>query len=210
MRRRLAAHRRLHHAFHVRHVDSVPRNLVAIHLHQQAGLPQFAYHGQFREARNLRQPPFDFQRLILQHIQIRPVNLHGQRTFQTGERFVHRVFRRLGVIKNHAGIRGELLLNVLGQFRFGVKLARLPGRIFVRLQSHVKFAIEKSGGVRAVIRPPQFRTHINHLRILPQNLANLRSQLRRFLVRNGVGHRRPHPQRAFIQVWHEFPADERN
>ena len=50
LRGRLPAHGRLHHAFHVRHVDAVARDLVAVHVDQQAGLAEFAHHGQFGES----------------------------------------------------------------------------------------------------------------------------------------------------------------
>ena len=62
--------------------------------------------------RNLREPPLDLERLVLQHIQIRAVNLHGQRAFQSRQRFVHRIFGRLRVIEDHAGEGLELLLKI--------------------------------------------------------------------------------------------------
>src|SRR5579862_147850 len=54
LRRCLAAHRRLNHAFHVRHIYAVTRDLLPIHLDQETRLAEFAYHGEFRESGDLR------------------------------------------------------------------------------------------------------------------------------------------------------------
>ena len=89
--------------FHVRHIDAVARDFVAIHVDQQAGLAELAHHGQLRESRNLRESSFDLERFVLQHVQVRAVDFHGQRALQSGERFVHGVFGGLRVIENHAG-----------------------------------------------------------------------------------------------------------
>ena len=53
LRGRLAAHRRLHNRFHVGHVDAVARDLVAIHVDDQARLAQLAHHGEFGESGHL-------------------------------------------------------------------------------------------------------------------------------------------------------------
>ena len=45
---RLAAHGGLDHGFHVGDIDAVARDLVAVHVDQQAGLAKFPHHGQIR------------------------------------------------------------------------------------------------------------------------------------------------------------------
>ncbi len=45
---RLSADRRRDHGFHIGNVDSVARNLVAVHIDQQARLAKLAHHGQVR------------------------------------------------------------------------------------------------------------------------------------------------------------------
>src|SRR5579862_5506736 len=54
LRRCLAAHRRLDHAFHIRHIYAVTGDLLAIHLDQEARLAELAYHGEFRKSGYLR------------------------------------------------------------------------------------------------------------------------------------------------------------
>src|SRR5579872_3167648 len=66
----LSAHRRLHYRLNIGHVDSVTRDLVAVHINQQAGLSQFAHHRQFRKARHSGEHVLDLDGPILQHIQI--------------------------------------------------------------------------------------------------------------------------------------------
>ena len=79
---RLASHSRRDHGFHVGYVNSVARNLVAIHIEQQAGLAQFAHHGQFLEARNSGQHVLHLHRFVLQHGQVGAINFDGERTLQ--------------------------------------------------------------------------------------------------------------------------------
>ena len=43
-----------------------------------------------------------------------------------------------------------------------------------------------------------------------QDVANLRRELARFLERDRIRHRGAHPQRAFVQMRHKLPADERD
>ena len=75
----LAAHPRLDYGLHVGYVDSVAGDLFAIHIHQEAGLPQFADHRQLRKPRDALQRLLDLDSGILQNAQVRAKDLDGQR-----------------------------------------------------------------------------------------------------------------------------------
>ena len=93
---------------------------------------------------------------------------------------------------------------------FFVADVAVPGLVLVGLQADIEFAVEKAGRIGAIVGTSQLRADHSDLRIRHQDVANLRRNLAGFLERNGVRHGRPHPERAFIQVRHEFAADERN
>ncbi len=100
----LAAHARLHDGLHIGDVDPVAGDLFAIDIDQQAGLAQFTDHGQFGEARDALQRVFNFDGGILQNVQIRAIDLHRQRAFESGERLIHGVLGRLREVEDDAGI----------------------------------------------------------------------------------------------------------
>ena len=77
----LAAHRRLHHRFHVGDVDPVAGDLFAIRVNDQAGLAQLAHHGQFGKARHFFQGILDFQGILLKDVQIRRHRLSRRARF---------------------------------------------------------------------------------------------------------------------------------
>ena len=114
------------HGFDVGDVDSVARDLVAIHIDQQAGLAQFAHHRQFGEAGNFGQHILDLHGFVLQHVQIGAVDFDRQGTLESGKRFVHRIFRGLGVVKDDAGKGAELLVEGCDQL-FLVADFTVPG-----------------------------------------------------------------------------------
>ncbi len=84
----------------------------------------------------------------------------------------------------------------------------LPGGIVVGLQSNIKLAIEKTGGVGAVIGTAKLRADDGYLRILRENVADLRRKLGGVFKRNRVGHGGANPKRTFIEVRQKFAADE--
>lgn len=98
----LATHRRPDHRFHVRHIDAVAGDLVAIHVDEQARLAQLAHHRQLGKARNVPQRVLDAQRQILQRLEVRAEDFHRQRALQAGEGLIHGVFGGLCVIENDA------------------------------------------------------------------------------------------------------------
>src|SRR6202790_2262998 len=95
-------------------VEEKPSDLKAPSIDHRAGLPKFAEHRQFLKAWVITQHVFDLYRLFLQYVQIRAENFYRKSTLQTGQRFVDRVFRRLGVIKDDTGERFEIFLQILG------------------------------------------------------------------------------------------------
>ena len=114
---RLASDGRRYHCFYVRDVDAIARNLVAVDIHQQAGLAQFAHDGEFGESGHLRQNVLDLDRLVLKNIQIVAVDFDRKRTLQTSQGLVDGVFRRLRVVENDSREGGEFLVDGLDQFR---------------------------------------------------------------------------------------------
>ena len=99
------------------------------------------------------------------------------------------------------------MVDGLNQPGLGAIMAR-PLR--VRCQPNVKLDVEKAGRIRAVVGPAQFRGDRGDFRKGVQDLPHLGSDLCRFIERNGVGHRRAHPQRAFVELRHELRADAGN
>ena len=104
---RLPADGRLDDGFHVGHVDSVAGDLCAVDVDQQAGLAQFADHGHFGEAGHFASDFLISTAFFSQPLQVGAEDLHGQGALQAGQRLIHGVFRRLGVIENDAGKRLE-------------------------------------------------------------------------------------------------------
>ena len=123
---RLPADRGRDHGFHVGDVDSVARNLVAIHIDQQAGLAKFAHHRQFGEARNFGQHVLDLDGFVLQHVQVGAIDFDRQRTLQPGQRFVHGIFRGLRVVEDDSGKGAEFLVEGCDQL-FLVADVAVPG-----------------------------------------------------------------------------------
>ena len=183
-----------HHRSDVVYIDSVARDLGAVGRDGQAGLTEFAHHGEFSEAGRTIQHAPDLESFALQHIEVGTENLDRQRALQPGEGFVHGVFGGLRVIEDHAGKRRQLLLQIFNEIRLGVNGTLAPGLVGVRPQSDVELAIKKSGGIGAVVRPSEFRTDQGHLRIGLQDVADLGSELAGLLKGNGVGHGGAHPK----------------
>ena len=92
----------------------------------------------------------------------------------------------------------------------GVDRRLRPGPVVVGLQANVKFAVEKSGGVGAVVGPAQFGAGDRDHRILDEQVADLRGELRGCFERNRVGHGGANPRGAFVKMGKEFSADERH
>ena len=187
-------------------VHAVTGDHGAVDFDVEAGLAEFLHQRHVLDAAHLLQDLFDGLALLFQHVQIGAENLDGQRALQTGFGFVHRVLRRLGVVENDSGKLLELLVDGLDQFGLGAIRA---GPFRVRLKTDVKLDVEKAGRIRAVVGPRQFGGDGGDFGKGFQYLPDLRRDLRRFVVGNGVGHRGAHPQRAFIQLRHELRADAR-
>ena len=91
----------------------------------------------------------------MQQVQIRPVDLHRQRTLESCECLVDGILGGLRVIENNSGKTGQTLVDRLDQFFLVVKLA-IPSFIAVGFESDVKLAVEKTGRIGAIVRPTQF------------------------------------------------------
>src|SRR5208282_2794880 len=127
-------------------------------------------------------------------------DFYGERRLESSESFVDGVFGGLRKVEDDARIRRQFLVECAAEFFLGVNGAAFPGRIFIRLQSNIKLAIEETGGVGAVIGAAKLRTNDCDLRILRENLADLGSEFGGFFERNGVRHGGAKPESAFIQV----------
>jgi hypothetical protein len=138
------------HSLNVSDIDTVASDFVPIDINQQAGLAQLAHHCEIGKAGHLGQNILDLNRLVLKDIQIVAVNLHCQRTLQTGQRLIDCIFRGLGVVEDDAGECTELLVDSRDQFFLVMDLA-IPGFVVVGAQTDIELAIEKTGGVGAVV-----------------------------------------------------------
>ena len=76
----------------------------------------------------------------------------------------------------------------------------------IGLEADEEFGVEEAGRVGAVVGPAMFRADHGDLGEGGDNRADLRHDLRRFIERDRVGHGRPDPQGAFVQMWHELRA----
>ncbi len=173
----------------------------------EARLAEFLHQRHIADAAHLLQDLLDGFALLLQRLQVGAENLDGQRAFQARFRLVHRILRRLGVVENDSGKGLELLVDGLDQRGLGAIGA---GPLRVGLEADVKLDVEKAGRIGAVVGPAEFRGDRGDFGKGVQDVADLGRDLRRFVERNGVGHRRAHPQRAFIQLRHELRADAGN
>ena len=70
LRDRLPADCGRNHSFHIRNVDPVACNLVAIDVDQQAGLAKFAHHRELGEPGHLGECVLDLDRFVLQYVQV--------------------------------------------------------------------------------------------------------------------------------------------
>jgi hypothetical protein len=137
-------------------------------------------------------------------------DLHGQRAFQSGESFIHGIFRRLREVKDYSRVLLDFFLQIRGQFGLVVNRSPRPGAILVRSQPDVKLAVEKSCGVGAVVGTGQLRAHLGDHGVSHQDFSDLRSELGSLLERDGIGHGGAHPHGSFVEMRHEFAADEGN
>ena len=185
------------------HIQSVARQFRPVRSDNQAGLPQLPHHRDLGNAGNFRQDFPGLLRLVLQRRQVGTEYFDGQRALQPGFGFIHGVLGGLGVIENDAGKHLQFLLHRLDQLRLGVNLPA-PRLVVVWFQPHVELVVEEPGRVRGVVGTPQLVGHRGHLRKAQQDVADLGRELGRFLERDGVRRRGAHPQRAFIEVRHEF------
>jgi len=151
---------------------------------------------------------FDIEGLTLQHIQVGPVNLDGEGALQAGQSFIHGIFGGLRVVEDNAGKGLQLLLNILGKFLLVVNGPRLPGSIAVRPEADIELIVEESGRVGAIVGPAQLGTNVGDHWILHQDFTHLRREATGFLKRDGVGQSGANPQRALVEMRHEFAADE--
>jgi hypothetical protein len=133
-----------------------------------------------------------------------PKNLYGEGRFEAGKGFIHGVFSRLRVIEDYPGIGFEFALNVFFEFRLAANRGLAPGFVVVRLEAYIKFTVEKSGGVGAVIGAPEFRADDGDHRILVENFADFGRELGGFFKRNGVGHSSANPECGFIEMRQKF------
>ncbi len=155
------------------------------------------------------QSVLDLNGFVLKYVQIFAVNFHRERTFQSGQRFIHGIFGGLRVVEDDAGEGGQALVDRFGQFILVADIA-VPGFVLVRFESDVELTIEEAGRIGAVIGAAQLRADHRDLRIGHQDVANLRRDLAGFFERDGVRHGGAHPERAFVEMRHEFAADERD
>ncbi len=101
--RHIAADGRLDQAVDVGDVQPIPGNPGAVDFDGEAGLPKLLDQRHVPDAAHLLQHVFDGPALLLQRVQVGAENFDGQGAFQSRFRFVHGVFRRLGVVEDDSG-----------------------------------------------------------------------------------------------------------
>ena len=92
----------LNHRFHIRHINSVAGNPVAIDINQEAGLAKLAHNSQIGKARHVVEGIFYLHRFVLKDVQVVAIDFDRQRTLQAGQGFVDRILGGLGVVKNNS------------------------------------------------------------------------------------------------------------
>ena len=76
----------------------------------------------------------------------------------------------------------------------------------VRLEPDVELGVEEACGIGAGVVAAVLGRDDRDFGEALEDRANLRHDLRRFLERDRVRHRRAHPQRAFVELRHELAA----
>ena len=188
-------------------VQTVTGDPGAVDLDGQTRLPELLHQGHVADAAHPLQDLLDGLALLLKRVQVGTEDLDRQGAFQAGFRLVHRILRRLRVVENDSGKCLELLVDGLDQPGLGAIRA---GPLRVGFETDVKLDVEKAGRIGAVVGSAQLRGDRGDFGKGVQYVAHPGRDLRRFVERNGVGHRCAHPQRAFIQMRHELGADARN
>src|SRR6185369_16976423 len=125
------------------------------------------------------------------------------------KRFIYCILGRLRVVENDSRKSLQSLVDISNQLVLDIELT-LPGRIIVRLQSHVKLSIEEADRIGAIVRTTMLRAHHGDLGVGNQNVANLQHDLTRLFKRDCIKHNSADPERAFVEVRHEFAADKGN
>ena len=203
----VAAYGGFDHAVDVADIQAIAGDLGPVDVDGQAWLSQFLHQRHVLDAAHIFQDFLDGLALLLKNLQIGTEHFDGQGALEPGFGFVHGVFRRLGVVEGDAGKAFQLAVDRRDQVRL-VAIGTVPLRI--GLEADIELDIEKAGGVGAVVRPSQFRTDGGDFGKGAQDVPHLGRDLGGLVEGNGVGHGGAHPQRAFIQLRHEFGADERD
>src|ERR1700739_462346 len=104
----------------------------------------------------------------------------------------------------------EFALNVFFEFGLVANSRLAPGSVVVRLEAYIKFTVEKSGRIGAVIGATEFRAHDGDPRIVVENVADFGRELGGFFKRNGVRHGGANPEGTFIEMRQKFAANKGN
>jgi len=118
LRDRLTAHCGRDYGFHIGNIDSVPGDLVAIDIDQQARLPELAHDGEFGEPGHVGECVLDLDGFVLKYAQIVTIYFDGQRAFEPSQCFIHGIFGGLGIVENNAGEGCEFLVDRFGELFF--------------------------------------------------------------------------------------------
>ncbi len=145
--------------------------------------------------------------LLLERVEVRAEDLHRQRALQAGLGLIDRILGRLGIVEDDAGKGFELVVDRRDQRRLGVILA-VPLRI--GFEPDIEFGVEETRRIGAIVRPAQLGCDGSDFGEGGEHGAHLRRDLRRFIERDRIGHRRADPQSALVELRHELSADARH
>jgi hypothetical protein len=202
--RRRSPDRRLDERIDIGDVDAVARDLRAVDRDGECGLAKLPDQGELGDPAHPSHDLFDGLSAILEGSEVGAEDLHVERALEASLRLVDGVFRGLREVEGDSRESLELPLDRRDQLRLGVIWPRpLP----VRLEADVELRVEEARRVRAVVRPSVLVRDDGHGREGAQDAPDLGNEARRFLERDRVWHGCADPQRALVQLRHEFGAE---
>ena len=195
---------------YVADVQAVARDFGAVGCDRETRLAKFAHDHDVVDSLDVAENSFHLLGLGLERIQVSAEDLDGERTLQARLGFVDRVLGRLRVVEDDTRECSEFSVEIFDQFSLVVNFAVVPGVVIIRLEPHVKLVVEETRRIGPVVRPAEFVGDGCYLRVLKQDIADLRRKLAGLVEGDGVGSGGTNPERALVEVRHKLRADGGN
>ncbi len=186
-------------------VDLIARSLLAVHLDIEVRLAQNSKDSKVLDSVDLAHGIDDLIGHGLEKFEVITVNLHGEFAFDSADRFLHVVGDRLRKTPDDARNFVQFALH-RGDHSFLVFVKHRPP-LFLGFQVHEVLGIEKTRGIRSVIRASYLARALSNLGKGTKHDAGLVRQADA-LSRSGAGRESAaNPECAFIQVGQKLRAD---